>query len=58
MVMNNQTSKEKQKRQNMISNIFHKIYGYNAEYSYYFYYVSQVVWILILTLGFFCIFKE
>ena len=40
MAMNNQTSIEKQKRQNIISNIFHKIYDHNTEYSYYFYYVS------------------
>lgn len=58
MVMNDQTSIEKQKRQNVISNIFHKIYGYNTEYSYYFYYVSHVVWILILTLGFFSVFSK
>ena len=58
MAMNNQSSIEKQKRQNMISNIFHKIYGHNTEYSYYFYYVSQVVWILILTLGFFSVFSK
>ena len=58
MAMNNQTSIEKQKKQNMISNIFHKIYGHNTEYSYYFYYVSQIVWILILTLGFISIFSK
>ena len=40
MAMNNQTSIEKQKRQNIISNIFHKIYDHNTEYRYYFYSVS------------------
>ena len=58
LAMDNQTSIEKQKRQNVISNILHKIYGYNSEYSYYFYYVSHVVWILILTLGFFLYFQR
>ena len=58
MAMDNQTSIEKQKRQNVISNILHKIYGYNLEYSYDFYYVSHVVWILILTLEFFSVFSK
>ena len=46
------------KNNNYILNYNHKFYGHNTEYSYYFYYVSQIVWILILTLGFISIFSK